>query len=95
MLGEYRIFAQVEYYGAQTTVWKLTVTVKGVVLWVEEGVLTHESDDSFTDNDSTGSRRLFTTVTDYDTSFTSTSYDSYLKTDTFTVTLDSYDPVGC
>ena len=97
MLGEYRMFAR-SNYGPESTEWKLTVTIDGVVLWAEEGVLVHEGldddGDSYTDDD--GSRRLFITDDD-DFPSTSTSYsDTYLpQTDTFTVTLESYDPVGC
>ena len=63
MLGEYRIFAR-SGYSLTTIEWTLTATINGVVLWVEEGVLVYDSDDSFTD-DGTGSRRLFTTDDDY------------------------------
>ena len=91
MLGEYRIFAR-SGYSLTTIEWTLTATINGVVLWVEEGVLVYDSDDSFTD-DGTGSRRLFTT--DDDSSYTFYSSTYLPQTDTFTVTLDSYDPVGC
>ena len=92
MLGEYRIFAR-SGYSLTTIEWTLTATINGVVLWVEEGVLVYDSDDSFSTDDGTGSRRLFTT--DDDSSYTFYSSTYLPQTDTFTVTLDSYDPVGC
>lgn len=95
MRGEYRTFARSGYY-AGTTAWTLTATIDGVVVWVEEGVLSHDTDDSFhTDDDGASSRRLFT---DDSTTTTTSSYynpDYQPQTETFTVNLGSYDPAGC
>ena len=61
---------------------------------VIDGIYTTMVDnDDITDGDRAYSRRLFTD----DSSSTYTSYSATYnrQTDTFTVTLGSYDPVGC
>lgn len=111
MLGEYRIFARREY--AQSAVaWKLTATIGGAVVWIEEGAFdgrvttsqTYDDDDyeyntyddfnyeynTYVDDGSIGSRRLFNPYT-----FTFYSSSSEPQSDVFTVTLTSYDAVGC
>lgn len=99
MLGEYRFFAR-RGYAPTANNWTLTVTMGGAVLWVEEGVLEGidstmtDDDDSFTyTSDDNVRRRLFTD--DYSSTYTSYSSTYEPQTETFTVTLDSYDPVGC
>ena len=95
MLGEYRVFARSDY-SDEVVGWTLTATVNGVVEWVEEGELVYmsSSDYYYTDDDGTTARRLFS-FTD-DDSFRTSYSDTYLpQSDTFTVTLDSYDPSGC
>lgn len=88
MLGEYRIFTR--SYDT-TTAWKITATVNGVVEWIEEGTLAEHTDD----DGGSSSRRLFTSYSDDDTTTSSYSGSYYPQSDTFTVTLDSYDPAGC
>lgn len=102
MLGEYRVVAK-NFFCKEPVSWTLTATVNSLVEWVEEGELVYTSSDSaqYTDDDDDGAasrRGLFTSRTDDDYTYDYNSYysdDSYPRTDTFTVTLDSYDPAGC
>ena len=98
MLGEYRIFGR-SYDSDSPVAWTLTATVNGVVEWVEEGELYYtSSSDTYHDADDSNYtiRRLFSfTDDDYESDYTSYSNFYLPQTDTFTVTLDSYDPAGC
>lgn len=89
MLGEYGVF--VRSYAASTP-WKMTATVNGVVEWIEEGILADA------DTDEGSSSRRLSTCSDTSDTTTYNAYsvsDYYPESDTFTVTLDSYDPAGC
>lgn len=110
MLGEYRIFVR-RSYAESSVAWTLSATIGGAVEWVEEGVfdgrittshssgddddyIIYDDDDDYNTYDDDGgsisSRRLFNpyTITSY-----SSSYDP--QSDVFTVTLASYNAVGC
>lgn len=91
MLGDYKVFARRDYAPTANS-WTLTASIAGAVVWVEEGVLDGSSTTMQDDDDTTG-RRLFTND-DFDDY---TSYTGYreTQTDVFTVTLDSYDALGC
>lgn len=98
MLGEYRVFARRDY-APSANGWTLTAYVAGEVVWVEEGLLEGSSttmqddDDSSTTVEGANARRLFTD--DYSSTYTSYSSSYRPQTETFTLTLASYDPVGC
>lgn len=89
MLGEYRIFAR-SY--ENLVPWTLTATIRGADVWIENGVLTYQ--DSYYTEDLVG-RRLYTLHDSDTTSYTYYSASDYPQSDTFTVTLDTYDPAGC
>ena len=92
MLGEYRVFARREY-APSANEWTITATIGGAVVWVEDGVIDGIYTTMEDDDDGANSRRLFTD--DYSSTYTSYSSTYNPQTDTFTVTLGSYDPVGC
>lgn len=104
MLGEYRVVAK-NLHSKEPVPWTLTATVNSLVEWVEEGELVYTPYDlaQYTDDDDddgAASRRgLFGSRAHDDYTYDDyTSYyadDSRARTDTFTVTLDSYDPAGC
>lgn len=88
MLGEFRIFAR----SMGDAAWTITATVNGLVEWVEQGEFVRDAslDDTFY------VRRLDgRTYFDDDFSRDRYSESAEPQTETFTVTLDSYDPVGC
>lgn len=100
MLGEYKVFARRDYAPTAND-WTLTVTAGGAVVWVEEGVIEGTSstmtddDDNYTNDDGNGPSRRALFTDDYSSTYTSYSSTYRPQTPTFTVTLDSYDPVGC
>ncbi|MEP0657627.1 MAG: hypothetical protein ABJC87_00015 [Roseobacter sp.] len=96
VLGGYRIFAR-SVYAEDTIAWTLTATVNGVVEWVEEGEFVYMSlsDYSDTGDDRYTDRRLFGSTDDDTDGYTSYSRTYLPQSDTFIVTLNSYDPAGC
>ena len=100
MLGEYKFFARRDYAPTAND-WTITVTAGGAVVFVEEGIMDGSSstmtddDDTFTNNDGGGSVRRALFTDDYSSTYTSYSSTYRPQTETFTVTLDTYDPVGC
>lgn len=100
MLGDYRFFAVLSFDHPGIN-WALTVTMGGAaVVWAEEGVVESSSATLLNDGDTLAgddsARRGLRRLTDDDYPsyrFLPTSDDP--QTETFTVTLDSYDPVGC
>eukprot|EP00904_Undaria_pinnatifida_P011685 jgi/Undpi1/7647/HiC_scaffold_23.g10120.m1 len=97
MIGDYNVFARRDYAPSAND-WTLTVTMNGEVVSIETGSFPGSSttwsydDDDFSSSSSSSSRRqLFTDDYTYDSYY----YTSYPQSDTFVVTLGSYDPVGC
>lgn len=94
MLGDYTFFARVDNPPA-AAVWTLTATMNGEVVSFETGEFYGTSTISYADDS-------FTSYTDDESNYTArrklsyySSFSTYPESDRFTVTLGSYDPVGC
>ena len=98
MIGDYSVFARRDY-APSTNDWTLTVTMHGEVVSIETGSFPGSSttgsydDDDFSSSSSSSSRRQL--FTDDDSTYDPYYYTWYPQSDTFVVTLGSYDPVGC